>query len=57
MKVDMSAKAIDARLKRVSQLRRLCLSLARAVPAASPHKFSIATGATTSASSKPNTRE
>jgi hypothetical protein len=26
-KVDMSAKAITTRLKRVSQLRRLCLSL------------------------------
>ena len=30
MKVDMSAKAITARLRRVSQLRRLCLSLAKA---------------------------
>jgi hypothetical protein len=30
MKVDMSAKAVTARLKRVSQLRRLCLSLAKA---------------------------
>ena len=30
MKVDMSAKAVTARLKRVSQLRRLCLSLGRA---------------------------
>jgi hypothetical protein len=28
--VDMSPEAIDARLRRVSQLRRLCLSLARA---------------------------
>lgn len=26
-KIDMSAKAVTARLKRVSQLRRLCLSL------------------------------
>lgn len=25
--VDMSSKAIDARLRRVAQLRRLCLSL------------------------------
>jgi hypothetical protein len=32
MKVDMSAKAVTARLKRVSQLRRLCLSLAKAKP-------------------------
>lgn len=28
--VDMSDKAVTARLKRVSQLRRLCLSLQRA---------------------------
>lgn len=34
MKVDMSAKAVTARLKLVSQLRRLCLSLAKAKPAA-----------------------
>ena len=32
MKVDMSAKAVTARLKQVSQLRRLCLSLAKAKP-------------------------
>jgi hypothetical protein len=32
MKVDMSPKAISARLKLVSQLRRLCLSLAKAKP-------------------------
>jgi hypothetical protein len=32
MKVDISAKAVTARLKRVSQLRRLCLSLAKAKP-------------------------
>jgi hypothetical protein len=32
MKVDMSAKAVTARLKRVLQLRRLCLSLAKAKP-------------------------
>jgi len=29
-KVDMSSKAIDARLRQVEQLRRLCLSLGRA---------------------------
>jgi hypothetical protein len=29
-KVDMSASAVTARLKRVSQLRRLCLSLKKA---------------------------
>ena len=30
MKVDMSAKAVTARLKLTSQLRRLCLSLGEA---------------------------
>jgi len=30
LKVDMSAAAVTTRLKRVSQLRRLCLSLAAA---------------------------
>jgi hypothetical protein len=30
MKVDMSAFAITVRLKRVSQLRRLCLALGKA---------------------------
>lgn len=30
LKVDMSAEAVTTRLKRVSQLRRLCLSLAAA---------------------------
>ncbi|HKQ07063.1 MAG TPA: hypothetical protein VJ464_18175 [Blastocatellia bacterium] len=34
----MSAKAVTARLKRVSQLRRLCLSLARAKPINPPAK-------------------
>jgi hypothetical protein len=34
MKVDMSAKAVTARLKRVSQLRDLALSLGRAKPVA-----------------------
>ena len=32
MKVDMSAKAVTARLKLTSQLRRLCLSLGKARP-------------------------
>lgn len=36
MKVDMSAKAVTIRLKRVSQLRRLCLSLGKAKPVANP---------------------
>ena len=31
-KVHMSPRAISTRLKRVSQLRRLCLSLAKAKP-------------------------
>ena len=30
MKVDMSAAAVTLRLKRVSQLRRLCLALGKA---------------------------
>jgi len=34
MKVDLSAKGVTVRLKRVSQLWRLCLSLAKAKPAA-----------------------
>jgi hypothetical protein len=39
MQVDMSDKAITGRLKRVEQLRRLCLSLAKARPLApSPPK-------------------
>jgi hypothetical protein len=32
MKVDMSARGVTNRLRRVSQLRRLCLSLAKAKP-------------------------
>lgn len=32
MKVDMSASAVTVRLKRVSQLRRLCLALGKATP-------------------------
>lgn len=36
MKVDMSAKAVTTRLKRVGQLRRLALSLGKATPAANP---------------------
>lgn len=32
MKVDMSAAAVTARLKRVSQLRRLCLALGKSIP-------------------------
>lgn len=33
MNPDMSPKAISARLKRVSELRRVCLALGRAKPA------------------------
>jgi hypothetical protein len=36
MRVDMSPKAVTVRLKRVSQLRRLCLSLGKAQPAEAP---------------------
>jgi hypothetical protein len=32
MKVDMTARAVTTRLMRVSQLRNLCLSLAKAKP-------------------------
>lgn len=40
MKVDMSSEAVTARLKLVSQLRRLCLALGKARPvdhSAEPH--------------------
>jgi hypothetical protein len=37
-KVDMSANAVTARLKRVAQLRRLCLSLRKAKPHPEEHK-------------------
>jgi hypothetical protein len=36
VKVDMSAKAVSVRLKRVSQLRRLCLALGKARPVSTP---------------------
>jgi hypothetical protein len=32
MKVDMSAAAVTVRLKRMSQLRRLCLALGKSTP-------------------------
>ncbi|MEK6323534.1 MAG: hypothetical protein AABN33_17990 [Acidobacteriota bacterium] len=38
MKVDMSPKAVTVRLKRVSQLRRLCLALGKARPVDRPVK-------------------
>lgn len=36
MKVDMSPAAVTVRLKRVSQLRRLCLALGKATPVPPP---------------------
>lgn len=36
MKIDMSPKAVDTRLRRVSQLRRLCLALAKSKPVSEP---------------------
>jgi len=52
--VDMSAKAVTARLKRVAQLRRLSLSLRKAkLPADENHPK---TGEQTAKSSQPNTR-
>lgn len=36
MKVDMSVAAVTLRLKRVSQLRRLCLALGKATPIPAP---------------------
>lgn len=36
MKIDMSPKAVDTRLRRVSQLRRLCLALAKSKPVGEP---------------------
>ena len=38
MKVDMSAKAVTARLQRAAQLRRLCLSLRAAKRIRAPSK-------------------
>jgi hypothetical protein len=38
VKVDMSLKAISARLKILSQLRRLCLSLTKVKPVAQKEK-------------------
>jgi hypothetical protein len=36
MKVDMSASAVTLRLRRASQLRRLCLALGKATPIPPP---------------------
>jgi hypothetical protein len=48
MSVDMSPRAVTTRLRRVSQLRRLCLSLGRAgarAARAAAHEAAPATGA------------
>jgi hypothetical protein len=44
MKVDMSPAAVTMRLKRVSQLRTLCLSLAKARPANAEPDYESAKG-------------
>jgi hypothetical protein len=36
MSIDMSAAAVTVRLKRASQLRRLCLALGKAKPVSTP---------------------
>jgi hypothetical protein len=41
MKVDMSPKAVTVRLKRVSQLRRLCLALGKGKPLEKPQGASL----------------
>ncbi len=41
MKVDMSPKAIDGRLRRVSELRRLCLELGKSRPAGAENSGKI----------------
>jgi len=55
MKVDMSAKAVTARLKLTSQLWRLCLSLGKAQPVEPKLKFSEK--AASSRTEKPTTDE
>ena len=47
MRVDMSAKAVKTRLRRASQLRRLCLSLAKAKPVEGEERTSPPTRAQT----------
>jgi hypothetical protein len=41
MKVDMSAAAVTMRLKRVSQLRRLCLALGKATTVSTDSKGQV----------------
>jgi hypothetical protein len=45
MKVDMSPEAVTIRLKRVSQLRRLCLELGKMKPVASTKTADADSGA------------
>lgn len=47
MKVDMSPKAVTLRLKRVSQLRRLCLALGKAHRVEHSANSKTSSGATT----------
>ena len=42
MKVDMSPQAVTTRLRRASQLRRLCLSLGKAQPVGSGRSQEVA---------------
>jgi hypothetical protein len=44
MKVDMSPKAVTVRLKRASQLRRLCLALGQAKPLKPPQTATATPG-------------
>lgn len=48
MPIDMSAKAVTTRLRRASQLRRLCLSLAKAKPVEGKEQTNPPTQAQTS---------
>jgi hypothetical protein len=45
MKVDMSARAVTVRLKRVSQLRRLCVALGKGKSLEGPQGSSSTVGA------------
>ena len=56
-KVDMSSAAVTTRLKRVSQLRRLCLSLAAAkIAGEEARKIEVKNAGTTSKSHKRETK-
>jgi hypothetical protein len=46
MKIDMSPPAVTSRLKRASQLRRLCLALGKATVVPAPHSRSDGSGQT-----------